>query len=236
MSLFKNACLLATVTCLAGPSIVRAEKAQERLLEASKVLEEVMSVPEKGIPRELLADAHCVVVVPGVKKVALGVGGKYGRGFVICRDNDKRGWGAPAAIRMEGGSIGWQIGGSESDVVMLVMNERGKAKLLESKFTFDANASAAAGPVGRTAQASTDAQMNAEILSYSRARGLFAGVSVGGATLRQDLDENEELYGKKLTNKQIVLGNMNPPEGAKELNAALNKYSRVEGSQRSRTK
>ena len=202
---------LGAILLAAFPSVLSAEKAQERLQDATTVFQEIMNTPEKGIPQDLLNKAHCIVIVPGVKKLALGIGGKYGRGFTLCRDKDHVGWGAPAAVRMEGGSIGWQIGGSESDIVLLVMNASGAKKLLESKFTLDADASAAAGPVGRTAQASTDAQMRAEILSYSRARGLFAGLSIGGATLRQDLDENAELYGKKLTNKEILMGNVKPP-------------------------
>jgi lipid-binding SYLF domain-containing protein len=212
-----------------------SRKAQERLQDTAIVFEEIMNTPEKGIPHDLLEKAHCVVIVPGVKKLALGIGGKYGRGFAMCRQQEHRGWGAPAAVRMEGGSIGWQIGGSESDVVLLVMNESGMRQLLESKFTFDANASVAAGPVGRTAQASTDAQLTAGILSYSRARGLFAGLSVGGATLRNDLDENEELYGKRLTNREVITGNVKPPAAAARLRAALTKFSRSEeGHERAR--
>jgi lipid-binding SYLF domain-containing protein len=210
------------------PSVARGEHAAERLEQAGVVLEEIMSVPEKGIPSDLLDSAHCVVIVPGVKKVAFVVGGKYGRGFTICRNQSTRGWGAPAAVRMEGGSVGWQIGGSESDVVLLVMNENGMKKLLDSKFTLDASASAAAGPVGRTASAATDGKMRAEILSYSRARGLFAGLSVGGATLREDLDENAELYGSKVTNKEVITGNMKAPASASKLRAQLAKYSRTE--------
>jgi lipid-binding SYLF domain-containing protein len=227
---------LGAILLAAFPSVLSAEKAQERLQDATAVFQEIMSTPEKGIPEDLLDKAHCIVIVPGVKKLALGIGGKYGRGFTLCRDKDHRGWGAPAAMRMEGGSIGWQIGGSESDVVLLVMSEAGAKKLLESKFTLDANASAAAGPVGRTAQASTDAKMTAGILSYSRARGLFAGLSLGGATLRQDLDENAELYGKKVTNKEIFAGDVAPPAAAAELRAALSKHSRTEEGQRARQK
>lgn len=214
-----------------------AEKAAERLQEANTVFQEIMAAEDKAIPQDLLEKADCLVIVPGVKKLGFIVGGKYGRGFAMCRTKDNRSWGAPAAVRMEGGSIGWQIGGSESDIILLVMNEKGMQKLLESKFTLDADASAAAGPVGRTAQASTDAQMRAEILSYSRARGLFAGVSVGGATLRNDLDENAELYGKKLTNREIIEGGIAPPAAAQPLIAQLNKYSRSEqGQERTRTK
>ena len=229
----------ATVTAalaLTFAPALRAEHAAERLQEAAVVLEEVMAAGDKGIPSDLLERAHCVVIVPGVKKLALGVGGKYGRGFSICRNAAHTGWGAPAAVRMEGGSIGWQIGGSESDVILLVMSEEGARKLRESKFTLDANAGVAAGPIGRTAQASTDAKLTAGILSYSRSRGLFAGLSVGGATLRNDLDENKELYGKEIANEQLMTGNTAPPASAQPLIAALNKYSRTEkgGEERAR--
>jgi SH3 domain-containing YSC84-like protein 1 len=233
MNKYRLACGLSGILLTAFPGVLKAEKAQERLEAATTVFEEIMSTPEKGIPQDLLDKAHCIVIVPGVKKLALGIGGKYGRGFELCRGTT-RAWGAPAAVRMEGGSIGWQIGGSESDIVLLVMNESGMKKLLESKFTLDADASAAAGPVGRTAQASTDAKLTAEILSYSRARGLFAGLSVGGATVRNDLDENKELYGKPLTNKEIIMGNVKAPPSADRLRAALTKYSRVEDGERAR--
>jgi SH3 domain-containing YSC84-like protein 1 len=226
--------IIATFALTFAPTL-RAEQASERLQEAATVMEEIMKAEDKGIPADLLEQAHCVVIVPGVKKLALGIGGKYGRGFSICRGKDHKGWGAPAAMRMEGGSIGWQIGGSESDVILLVMSAEGARKLTESKFTLDANAGVAAGPVGRTAQASTDAKLRAGILSYSRSRGLFAGLSVGGATLRNDLDENKELYGQPLTAKQILGGEVKPPESANRLTAVLSKYSRAEqGGERAR--
>jgi lipid-binding SYLF domain-containing protein len=222
--------LLSTALLIGVPGALRAEKASERLQESALVFQEIMQARDGGIPQDLLEKAHCVVIVPAVKKAAFVVGGKYGRGFAICRATDHRNWGAPAAVRMEGGSIGWQIGGSESDVVLLVMTARGMDKLLESKFTLDANAGVAAGPVGRTAQASTDAKMTAGILSYSRSRGVFAGVSVGGATLRNDLDENAELYGRRITNQEVLLGKVTPPAAADQLRATLNRYSRVEES------
>jgi SH3 domain-containing YSC84-like protein 1 len=229
--------LLGILLTASLPYVARAEKAGERLQEAATVFEQIMSAEDKGIPQDLLDKAQCVVIVPGVKKAAFVVGGKYGRGFITCRTPSNRNWGAPGAVRMEGGSIGWQVGGSESDIILLVMNDEGMRKLLESKFTLDADAGVAAGPVGRTAQASTDAQAHAKILSYSRSRGLFAGLSVGGATLRNDLDENKELYGKPLTNKEIVEGHVTPPASFSSLRAALNKYSRSEdGQQRTRKK
>lgn len=215
--------------CLALASMsLMAEKAQERLKEAAEVFNEIMATPDKGIPQDLLEKANCAVIVPGMKSAALGIGGKYGRGFVTCREG--RGWGAPAAIRIEGGSFGFQIGASSTDVVMLIMNERGMKRLLDSKFTLGANASVAAGPVGRSATANTDAYMSAEILSWSRSKGAFAGIALEGATLRQDEDENAELYGKKLSNKEILNSHMAVPAAARELTSALGKYGRGSSS------
>jgi lipid-binding SYLF domain-containing protein len=212
---------------LVSGTAVWADTAQQRLRDATEVFNEVMSTPDKGIPRDLLEKAHCVVIVPGMKQAAFVVGGKYGKGFAVCRrEND--GWGAPAAVRVEGGSFGLQIGGSSTDVVMLVMNERGMRRLLEDKFTLGAEATVAAGPVGRSAAAQTDAQLGAEILSWSRAKGLFAGIALHGATLRQDVSENKELYGRDLHNKDILLTDMKGPAEAEPLTMALNKYSRHE--------
>ena len=200
-----------------------ADTPQERLNEAAAVFSEVTSAPDKGIPENLLEKANCVVIVPGLKKAAFVVGGEFGRGFATCRRTNGT-WGAPASVRVEGGSVGFQLGGSSTDLVMLVMNERGMNKLLEDKFTLGADASVAAGPVGRTAAAQTDAKMSAEILTWSRAKGLFAGVSLNGATLRNDLDSNAELYGKKMTNKEVIMGNTEPPAAARPLLAALGKF------------
>ena len=197
----------------------------ERLDRAAVVFQEIMESPDKGIPQELLNKSHCVVIVPGLKKGAFIFGAKYGRGFFSCRSKKGVGWTGPAAVRIEGGSFGLQIGGSEIDVIMLVMNERGAQRLLSSKFTLGGDASAAAGPVGRTATAQTDAYMTAEILSWSRSRGLFAGVSLQGATLRQDLDVNRRLYGKTVENREIIEGDFPPPEPARRLIEALNKHS-----------
>ncbi|HEY1342468.1 MAG TPA: lipid-binding SYLF domain-containing protein [Bryobacteraceae bacterium] len=200
-------------------------KTAERLDDSASLFSEVMDSPDKSIPQDLLNKAHCIVLVPGLKKAAFGVGGKYGRGFAVCRAAGGQGWGAPAAIRIEGGGIGFQIGVSSSDVILLVMNERGMQKLTTSKFTIGADATAAAGPVGRNATAQTDALMTAEILSWSRSRGLFAGISLDGATLRNDLDENNVMYGKKWDNKQILTSGLKPPAMAGKLIAGLNKYS-----------
>jgi lipid-binding SYLF domain-containing protein len=219
--------LVLGCACLTAVPL-RADTAVERLGEATTVLSEVMQIPEKGIPQDLLESAHCIVIVPGVKKAAFIVGAKYGKGFVICRNRSNSGWGAPASVRVEGGSVGWQLGGSETDVIMLVMNERGMDRLLESKFTLGGSAEVAAGPVGRTSSAQTDAKMTAKILEWSRSRGVFAGVSLGGATLRNDLDANEELYGKRLRNRDIVMKRVTPPPAAGKLLGLLNKYSRNE--------
>src|SRR5262249_38579749 len=176
-----------------------------RLDEAAAVFSEVMAAPDKSIPEELLEKAHCIVIVPGLKTGAFIVGGKYGKGYLSCRRSSVgAGWSAPGTVRIEGGSVGFQIGGSSTDLIMLVVSERGADKLLASKFTLGAEGSVAGGPVGRTVTAQTDAQMHADILSWSRSQGLFAGVALEGATLRQDLDDNGILYGKKLENRVIV--------------------------------
>jgi lipid-binding SYLF domain-containing protein len=218
-------CLLFSVV----PSL-RAETAAERLQESATVLKEILSARDQGIPQDLLDEAHCVAVVPGMKKAAFLVGAKYGRGFVICRRNSRFGWGAPAAVRIEGGSFGFQIGASETDVVMLVMNRRGMDRLLQSKFTLGGAAEVAAGPVGRSITAQTDAGMTAKILSWSRSRGVFAGISLQGATVRQDLDENRALYGRQVTNRQIVMKRMRAPVAASELLAVLDEHSHRESA------
>jgi len=215
--------LLATLAIT--PLLAKDNEAVKRLDEAAAVFSEIMAAPDKGIPEDLLANAHCVVIVPNLKTAAFLVGGKYGKGYLSCRSKNGVGWSAPAAVRIEGGSVGFQIGGSETDLVLLVMNARGADKLLSSKFTLGAEGSVAAGPVGRTATAQTDAQMHAEILSWSRTQGLFAGIALEGATLRQDLDDNAALYGKKLENRQIVSGSTRTPKAAQKLIALLNKYS-----------
>lgn len=200
-------------------------KTNERLGDSADLFTEIMGAPDKSVPQDLLDKAACIVLVPGLKKGAFVIGGKFGRGFAICRNSNGQGWGPPAAIRIEGGSVGFQIGVSSSDVILLVMNERGMKKLTSSKFTIGADATAAAGPVGRNASAQTDALMTAEILSWSRSRGAFAGVSLDGATLRNDLDENKIMYGQQWDSKQILGSGAKPPAGADKLIAALNKYS-----------
>lgn len=225
----KIANLVISVCCSA--LTLQADTAQERLKDATAVFNEVMATPDKGIPQDLLGKAHCVVIVPGVKQAAFVVGGKFGSGFAICR-HDKGGWGAPAAVRIEGGSFGFQIGASSTDVVMLIMNERGMRRLLEDKFTVGAEATVAAGPVGRSTSAQTDAQLSADILSWSRSKGLFAGIALQGATLRNDLDANRELYGERLHNKDILMTDRRAPATAEPLVAALNRYSHFEDKNR----
>ena len=211
-----------------GASPAWADSAAERLAESSVVLKEIMATPDKGIPGDLLASAYCVVIVPGVKNVGFVVGAKYGRGFAVCRRDASEGWGAPAAVRIEGGSVGFQIGASATDVVMLVMDKSGVDGLLASKFTLGGAADVAAGPVGRSGTAQTDATFRAKILSYSRSRGVFAGVALTGATLRPDLDENTELYGQPYSNKQIIEGSVAAPAAAADLLSLLTSHSRRE--------
>lgn len=208
-----------------APLMAKDNEPAKRLTESAAVFTEIMAAPDKGIPQDLLAKAHCIVIVPGLKTAAFLFGGKYGKGYLSCRGKSGVGWSAPGTVRIEGGSVGFQIGGSQTDLIMLVMNERGMDKLLSSKFTLGAEGSVAAGPVGRTATAQTDAQMHAEILSWSRSQGLFAGLALEGATLRQDLDDNATLYGKKLENRQIVTTTVRAPKAAARLIALLNKFS-----------
>jgi SH3 domain-containing YSC84-like protein 1 len=200
-------------------------KTNERLDDAAALFNEVMSTPDKSIPQDFLNKSHCIILVPGLKKGGFVVAAKWGRGFVICRGASGQGWGAPGAVRIEGGSVGLQIGVSSTDLVLLVMNERGMKRLLTTKFTLGGDATVAAGPVGRDATAQTDALMTAEILSWSRSHGIFAGVSLDGSTLRNDIDVNTEMYGKPWENKEILSSGLKPPAGAGKLIAALNKYS-----------
>ncbi len=198
--------------------------APKRLQAAADAFKEVMDISDKAIPQDLLNKAQCVVVVPGLKKGAFIVGAKYGKGFVSCRKQGA-GWSAPGSVRVEGGSFGFQIGGAETDVFMLVMNQKGMDRLLSTKFTLGGEASVAAGPVGRDTQAQTDAAMTAEILTWSRQRGLFGGVALTGATLREDSDWNQELYGRKITNREVVTSGVAAPASAREFLSILNKYS-----------
>jgi lipid-binding SYLF domain-containing protein len=215
-----------TAALLCAPVLSAAgDKTTGRLDDSAALFSEVMSAPDKSIPQDLLNKAACVVLVPGLKKGAFVVGAQWGRGFALCRGASEQGWGPPAAIRIEGGSFGAQIGVSSTDLILLVMNERGMNRLTTDKFTIGADATAAAGPVGRSASAQTDAMMTAEILSWSRSRGVFVGVSLNGATLRGDIDENEAMYGKRWTSKQILGSGATPPPGSMKLIDLLTKYS-----------
>jgi lipid-binding SYLF domain-containing protein len=215
---------LTTFPLFAGLLLAQGDGAK-RLAAAAEVFQEVMGTPDKSIPQGLIDKAQCAVIIPSMKKGAFIVGAKYGKGYLTCRKQGGVGWSAPGTVRVEGGSFGFQIGGSETDVIMLVMNQRGVGRLLSSKFTLGADAAVAAGPVGRSTDAQTDALLTAEILSWSRSRGVFAGVSLQGATLRQDRDSNRELYGQALDNRQIVTANTKPPQAAERLLSLLNKYS-----------
>ncbi len=205
--------LIATVGLNAGA---------DRINDAAAVLTEMATSFDSGIPKDLITKAECIVIVPGVKKGAIGFGGQYGRGYMACRQHG--GWSAPSGMRIEGGSVGFQIGGSSTDVILLVMNARGVDKLLGSKFTVGADAAVAAGPLGRQASAQTDATMHAEMLAWSRSRGVFAGLSLQGSTLRTDTDENRDLYGRKLTARDVVRGTIKSPAAASPLMNVLAKY------------
>jgi len=194
----------------------------KHIRESASVLNEIMNAKDNGIPEDLLEKAQCVGVIPNLKRAGFIVGAKYGKGVVTCRASS--GWSAPEIVRIEGGSIGLQIGAGETDVVFIVMNERGMNKLLKDKFTLGADASVMAGPVGRSAQAQTDAMMHAEILAYSRSRGVFAGIALDGATLRPDNDDNRALYGNNVTPHDILMGRVQPPAAAAPLYGELNRY------------
>jgi SH3 domain-containing YSC84-like protein 1 len=225
--------MILAATLAIMPLLAKNNEAVKRLDEATAVFSEVMAAPDKGIPQEMLENAHCIVIVPSLKTAAFVLGGKYGKGYVSCRNKSGSGWSAPGTVRIEGGSVGFQIGGSTTDLIMLVMSERGADKLLSSKFTLGAEGSVAAGPVGRTATAQTDAQMHAEILSWSRSQGLFVGLALEGATLRQDLDDNAKLYGSRMENRQIVTTGVPTPRAATKLIALLTKYSARERTSKS---
>lgn len=195
-----------------------------RIEESAKVFQEVNSAPDKGIPQDILEKAQCVGIVPGLKRAGFIVGGKYGKGVLLCRSANRMGWTGPSTIKVEGGSIGLQIGAGETDLVFVVMNERGMQKLLDDKFTVGGDAAAMAGPVGRSAEANTDAMMHAEILSWSRARGAFAGITLQGSTLRPDNDDNKLIYGTAVTHREILTGKVRPPASAQPLYSALSKY------------
>jgi len=217
--------ILAFCLVVGTATLGAQNKEQSRLENCGVVMEEILNVPD-NIPQELLQKAKCVIVIPSMMKVAMGIGGSYGRGAMVCRAGKSfdGAWGAPAMYTLEGGSFGLQLGGQSTDLVLLVMNTRGASALLSSQVKLGGNVSAAAGPKGRALEASTDASMRAEILSYSRSRGLFAGVSLSGTSLRPDDDANVEVYGRKLTARRIVTGTaIKVPESGRRFVNALPK-------------
>ena len=223
----KTLVALLLVYALVLPALASNEKEKERVKESGEVLKEILDIPD-DIPQDLLNKAECIIVLPSVKKGAFGVGASYGRGVMICRSGDHYTgpWGAPALYALEGLNIGFQLGGEATDFVLLVMNPKGARSLLSSKVKLGGDASAAAGPKGRTAEGATDVVMNAEILSYSRTKGLFAGISLEGSTLRSDGSANEKLYGRKLSAKDIIREHkVSAPSSAQELVALLEKKS-----------
>jgi lipid-binding SYLF domain-containing protein len=207
----------------AAVPLFATHEAVERIGRATEVFNEIMAAPDKGIPTDLLEGAKCIGIIPGMKKGGFIVGANYGKGVVVCRT--ATGWSGPSTVRIEGGSIGAQIGGGEVDVVLAVMNDEGARKLMREEFTLGADAGVMAGPVGRTAEAKTNPTMSAGILSWSRSRGLFAGVSLNGATLRDDKKDNEAIYGKAVRHEDILTGKVPAPAAAQPLYNALNKYS-----------
>jgi len=225
---------LALVLACSASLFASKEDVVKRLNAATDVFNDIMKTPDKGIPKEILERAHCIVLVPDMKKGGFIVGAKYGKGFMTCKEGAS--WSAPSAIKIEGGSFGAQIGAGEVDVVLVVMNETGAEKLMRSEFTLGGDAGAMAGPVGRDASAQTDALMHAQILSYSRSRGLFAGATLTGSTLRSDDKDNEYLYGKPVEHKAILTGHVTKPAEAAPLYSALNRYSvtRATGTSRAR--
>ncbi|MGH9690015.1 MAG: lipid-binding SYLF domain-containing protein [Candidatus Acidiferrales bacterium] len=236
--MMRKSVLVICVGLLATAAVYAANKEQKRLENSGVVMQEIMNTPE-NIPQDVLDKVDCVIVFPSVLKAAFVVGGSYGRGAMVCRTGKKfKGpWGAPAMYALEGGSIGFQIGGQATDLVLLVMNERGASSILSSKVKLGADASIAAGPVGRDASADTDAYMRSEVLSYSRSRGLFAGISLEGSTLRPDDDATADVYGRKLTARQIVLGGkVGIPASGRHLVAVLQKNAPRNESKESASK
>jgi lipid-binding SYLF domain-containing protein len=212
--------LLSTTAALAADG--RADDI-ERLQNGATVISEIMSAPDSGVPDEIIHSAKCIAVIPNMLKAAFGVGGAYGKGVASCRTAN--GWSAPAFFSLKGGSFGFQIGGQSADIVMLIMNDQGMDNLLQSKFKLGADASVAAGPVGRHADASTDWKLRAQVLTYSRARGIFAGISLNGAVVTEHKDDTRDFYGRMVPFKTILLGKIEPPKDAFVWRDALMKYA-----------
>jgi SH3 domain-containing YSC84-like protein 1 len=226
--------LTASFLLLVGTGWSQDEKdessIQKRIDTSANVLNEIMGTPDKAIPDKVMHDAKCIAVIPSMVKIAVGFGGNHGKGVAVCRLASGR-WSAPAPITITGGSWGLQLGGQAIDLVLVVMNHQGMEHLLSSKFKVGAEASAAAGPVGRDAGADTDWKMKAEMLTYSRARGLFAGIDLSGAAITQDKDETHLLYGKFVPFQEILTGKVRPPTGSGQFEAAVRKYANQAGDQ-----
>ncbi len=232
LALSVMAMFIVSVRWAAAQSSDEADRDQsdieKRIKSAASVLDEIMGVKDSAIPDKIMSDAKCVAVVPSMVKIAIGFGGSHGKGVATCRT--AHGWSAPAPFTVTGGSWGLQIGGQAVDLVMLVMNQKGMDAMLSSKFKVGADASAAAGPVGRSANADTDWKMKAEVLSYSRARGVFAGIDLSGSKIAQDRDETRILYGKMVPFATILSGKVTPPNGSEPFLAAVRKYARAVGN------
>lgn len=219
-------CTALLLSALSATALLQASEGDiRRLADSNAMFKEMMDTPDRSVPRDLLHDAECAVLVPGLKKAGFILGGKYGRGYALCRT--PKGWSAPVAVRIEGGSVGFQIGASETDILLLVMNKRGMERLLSSEFTLGGEASVAAGPVGRESQAQTDLTLRAEILSWSRSRGVFAGIALQGATLRADSDTDRDLYGREINRGDVLNGTVEAPKPAEELIATMTRYAGV---------
>lgn len=218
----KAAWIAATILAFAPSLTFGANNPNKIIHEANGVFNEIMTIKDKGIPQEILEKAQCVGIVPNLKRAGFIVGAKFGKGVLTCRTGN--GWSAPSIVRIEGGSVGFQIGAGETDLIFIVMNRGGEEKLMKDKFTLGGDASVMAGPVGRTAEAQTDALMKAEILSYSRARGIFAGIVLDGSTLRPDNEENQMLYGRAVTQREILHGDVPHPASSQELFSTLSRY------------
>lgn len=222
----KAASILTALVLMAGFAVAEnREEALERMNNATTVLTEIMAAPDKAIPHEILAGAECVAVIPGMKKGGLGIGGRYGKGFATCYQGNK--WNAPVPVQITGGSYGAQIGFESVDLVMLIMNEQGLKNLLENKFRIGVDASAAAGPVGRHAEAATDWKLGAQVLTYSRSKGAFAGVTLNGAVLQQDEDTTSGLYGRQIPMERLVRGGVAAPAGSENFIAEVRKHFRM---------
>ncbi len=224
--MFKRTLILSTIILVGIPLAKASDRDDDvaRTQKAAQVFKEIMDTPDKGIPQDLLAKAKCIAIIPGDKKFAFVFGGNYGRGLVTCRST--HGWSAPMFLALEGGSVGYQIGGSSTDIVMLFMNDHALRSLMSDNFKLGADASVAAGPVGRNASASTDLKLNAEVLSYSRAKGVFAGVSLNGAVVKADTSGDKAMYGDSVDRQQIMHGTVKTPASAEPLIHELEAYAR----------